>query len=355
MFTTRTLFIGLLMAGSASAQSNEVPAANVRVDVAIEQTLAPLKWSPASVLSRRDAQVAAEQGGRVTEMAELGTQLQAGGVLARLDDRQLRLALEEARAARARIVARLDYARAQERRLAVLMSQSTVSKAQAEEAAAERRMLEQDLASAKVSVQQAELRLAQSTVRAPFAGTVVERLVEVGEFLSVGSPLARLVDTVNLEAQVRAPVQLASLVKQGDSLQLRQGEWRGEQSVRVVVPVGDATSRQFELRVALPPGQLPIGAALEVGLPSAQPSRVVSVPRDAIVLRPGERYVVRVADGDIAERVAVRVGNTLDNRVAIEGAIQAGDRLVVRGAERVQPGQRLQIEGPVDQLAAGGL
>ena len=100
---------------------------------------------------------------------------------------------------------------------------------------------------------------------------------------------------------------------------------------------------------------MPIGAVLEVGLPSAQPSRVVSVPRDAIVLRPGERYVVRVADGDIAERVAVRVGNTLDNRVAIEGAIQAGDRLVVRGAERVQPGQRLQIEGPVDQLAAGGL
>ena len=355
MFRTRALFVGLLMAGLATAQTNEAPPANVQIDLAVEQMLAPLSWSPASVVSRRDAEVAAEQGGRITEMAELGAQVKAGGVLARLDDRQLRLALEEAKAARSRIVARLDYARAQEQRLALLMSQSTVSKAQAEEAAAERRMLEQDLASAKVAVQQAELRLAQSTVRAPFAGTVVERLVEVGEFLSVGSPVARLVDTLNLEAQVRAPVQLASLVKRGDSLQLRQGEWRGEQSVRVVVPVGDATSRQFELRVALPAGQLPIGAALEVGLPSAQPSRVVTVPRDAIVLRPGERYVVRVAEGDVAERVAVSVGNTLDNRVAIEGAIQAGDRLVVRGAERVQPGQPLQIDEARAQIAAGGL
>ncbi|MBD8526472.1 efflux RND transporter periplasmic adaptor subunit [Pseudomarimonas arenosa] len=344
-----------LPAGRLAAQNPGPPPANVAVGVALEQTLSPLQWSPASVVSRRDARVAAEQAGRVTEMAEIGQVIAAGAVLARLDDRQLRLAVQDAKAAEARIAARLDYARAQEKRMESLVGQSTVSRAQLDEVSAERRMQEQDLAAAKVAVKQAELRLTQSTVRAPFAGTVVERLVEVGEFLSAGSPVVRLVDTVNLEAQVRAPVQLAGFVKQGDALQLRQGDWRAEHPVRAVVPVGDATSRQFELRVALPPSALPIGAALDVGLPSAMPSRVVTVPRDAIVLRPGERYVVRVAEGNVAERVTVSVGTTMDDRVAVTGAVAAGDQLVIRGAERVQPGQALNLLGAGEELAAGGL
>lgn len=350
-----SLLLLALSTGPGLAQPQTPPPANVAVGMAVEQTLAPLQWSPASVVSRADARVAAEQAGRVTQMVEIGQQIEAGGVLARLDDRQLRLALQDARAAEARIAARLDYARAQEKRMESLVSQATVSRAQLEEVGAERRMQEQDLAAAKVAVKQAELRLTQSTVRAPFAGTVVERLVEVGEFLGAGSPVVRLVDTVNLEAQVRAPVQLAGFVRQGDALQLRQGEWRAEQAVRAVVPVGDATSRQFELRVALPDSALPIGAALEVGLPAAMPSRVVTVPRDAIVLRPGERYVVRVAEGNVAERVAVNVGTTLDDRVEVSGAVEPGDRLVVRGAERVQPGQALNLLGTAEEMVAGGL
>jgi RND family efflux transporter MFP subunit len=345
------LLLGLLLASPALwAQSGDQPPVPVSVATATSDQLAPLLWAPASVVSRSDARIAAEQEGRVVFLAEIGDRIKAGGVLARIDASALTLALEDARASRGRIAARLDYARAQEARMAQLALQATVSSAQAEEAAAERRMQEQELRSADVAIKQTELRLSHAVIRAPFDGTVAERLIAVGEYLVPGTAVLRLVDTDNLEVQARAPVSLAGFIQPGASVGVRHGEVEVTQRVRAVVPVGDAASRQFELRIALRDGDWPIGAALEVGLPSAAPRQVVTVPRDAVLLRPGERFVMRIIDGDIAERIAVITGGSMADRIEVTGAIAAGDRLVVRGAERLQPGQKVSIAGP----AVGG-
>ena len=88
----------------------------------------------------------------------------------------------------------------------------------------------------------------------------------------------------------------------------------------------------------------PIGSALQVGLPSAEPRDVVAVPRDALVLRASETFVVRVADDDTAQRVPVRTGTAQGQMVEVIGDVHAGDRLVVRGGERIAPGQKVKIE-----------
>lgn len=336
------MLCGWLLSAAALAQET-APPAPVSVASATREQLAPQLWTPASVVSRNDARIAAEQDGRVVFVAEIGDAVAAGGVLARIDDRLLRLAVDEAEAARDRIAARLDYARAQERRMAQLVQQATVSSAQGEEAAAERRMLEQELRGAEVSIKQARHRLDRATLRAPFAGTVAERLIAVGEYLAPGTPVLRLVDTQQLEVQARAPVNLARYVAVGSEVSLRVGEGEIRQRVRAVVPVGDASSRQFELRVELAGQAMPIGAALEVGLPSAAPRDVVTVPRDAVLLRPGERFVMRIGADQLAERVSVVTGDSVADRIEITGAIAPGDRLVVRGAERLQPGQKVSI------------
>lgn len=355
----RTVLMMTILGWSAAlcAQAPPPPPAAVEVAVASQEQVAPLLWSPAGVVSRGDARVAAEQSGRVVELAEIGEQIKAGGVLARIDDRLLRLAVDEARAALGRVAARLDYARAQEQRLAQLARQATVSTAQADEAAAERRMLEQDQLAAEVALRQAQQRLEHAVVRAPFAGTVVERLVAEGEFLAPGVAVLRLVDTERVEVQARAPVALAGLIDKGQSVALRMAGQDLQGAVRAVVPVGDGSSRQFEVRVELDGAALPIGSALEVGLPSEAPRQALTVPRDALVLRPGQRYVVRVGADDTAERVAVTTGGSVGDRIEVAGDLQPGDLLVVRGAERVQPGQKLTIGNRLedDPQVAGGL
>jgi RND family efflux transporter MFP subunit len=326
------------------AQAQQPPPAPVSIGPAIKERFAPILWSPASVVSRGDARVAAEQDGRVVFVAEVGDVIAKGGVLAKLDEQLLQLRERELRAELARIGAQLDYAVKQERRLAQLAEQSTISGAALDEARSQKAVLQQERKRAEIALQTARHRLANAVVRAPFAGTVAERFIEAGEYLGIGAPVLRLVDTGNVEVQARAPVALATHVQPGMQLTLRGdgAEQRGR--VRAVVPVGDASSRQFELRLALDASHWPIGSALEVGLPSAAPREVVAVPRDALLLRPGEAFVLRVADDDSAERVPVRTGSAQGEWIEVSGDVQAGDRLIVRGGERLQPGQKVRIE-----------
>jgi multidrug efflux pump subunit AcrA (membrane-fusion protein) len=78
----------------------------------------------------------------------------------------------------------------------------------------------------------------------------------------------------------------------------------------------------------------------------------VSVPRDAVILRQAASYVFRVADDGTAERVQVQVGSGQGAVVAVTGALQAGDRVVVRGGERLQPGQAVTVS--TEKLSLAG-
>jgi RND family efflux transporter MFP subunit len=321
------------------------PPAPVSVAEARSAEFAPLLWAPASVMSREDARVASEQDGRVTRVAEVGTMLRQGDVLAQLDDSLLRLQQRQNQSDIARIQAQLDYARSHEERLGALVQKASIAGSQLDEARSQRRVLEQDLQRARVTLDQTQHRLRNASVRAPFDGTVAERFVQSGEYLGTGMAVVRLVNTMALEVRAQAPVNLAARLKPGMEVALREGETEIQQIVRAVVPVGDESSRQFELRVALDSQQWPIGSALQVGLPSAEPREVIAVPRDALVLRAGETFVVRVADDQTTERVSVRTGGAQGELVEVVGEVHAGDRLVVRGGERLMPGQRVRIEG----------
>lgn len=360
----RPLFLALAslaFAAAAPAQSPSSPApppAAVDVAPAVRADFAPRYWAAASVASREDARVAAETAGRVVSVAEVGTVLRRGDVLARLDDASLALDERQAAAEMARLQAQVDYARRQEQRYTALVRDAGISGAQLDQAIAERRMREQDLAAARVALEQVQLRRRQARVLAPFDGVVVERSVERGEFLAAGAPVARLVNTGALEVRARAPVALVGHLGEGVEVTVRQPGLVGSHRLDTVVPVGDGASRQVELRFALDPAVaaaagLAVGSALEVGVPSDLPREVVAVPVDALVMRGDGSHVMRVGEGQQAERVPVEPGAVLGGLVEVAGAVRPGDPLVVRGAERLQPGQRVSITPrPEQPLAA---
>ncbi|MBB5208881.1 efflux RND transporter periplasmic adaptor subunit [Chiayiivirga flava] len=340
------------VAQAPAAAADATPPAPVGVALAERATFAPQLWVPASVVGHDDARVASEQDGRVISVAPIGDWVERGGALARLDDSLLRLQERRNAADIARIEAQLEYARSQETRLATLVQRASIAGAQLDEARAQRGVLEQQLASARVERDETRLRLRNSTVRAPFAGTVAERFVQPGEYLVPGAPVVRLVDTRTLEVRARAPVNLAGRLVPGQRVTLRHADGEAREAIVAVVPVGDESSRQFELRIALAEARWPVGSALQVGLPSADAREVVAVPRDALILRADETYVMRIAADDTAQRVVVESGDTLGDLVEVRGDIAPGDRLVVRGGERLQAGQRVRVDPPPAALAA---
>lgn len=352
----RSVRIALLVAAVAAATlvslgteaeaqapaTSDVRTVPVDLGVATQAQFAPLLWVPASVLGHDDARIASEQDGRVVRVAEIGDWVERGATLAQLDDSLLRLQERRDRSAIARIEAQLDYARSQETRLATLVQRASIAGAQLDEARSQRGVLEQELASARIALDETTHRLRNTAVRAPFAGTVAERFVQPGEYLTPGAAVVRLVDTQTLEVRARAPVHLAARLAAGMDVTLKHDGGDVRETIRAVVPVGDENSRQFELRIALADARWPIGTALQVGLPSAEARDVTAVPRDALILRANETFVMRVDADGVAERVAVVVGASEGELVEVSGDLVAGDRLVVRGGERLQPGQRVR-------------
>ena len=322
------------------------PAANVQVAVTENTKLAPARWVPGSVVSRDDARIASGAAGRIDSIAEVGTRVPAGGVLARLDDTALRLRLDEVKAEHARAQAQSELAQRQFTRLNQLAPNNAVAATQMDEVRAQRDSAGHELARTQARVREIEHELSQTQVRAPFAGIVTERFAQRGEWVQVGAAVAHLVDVEHLELRVQAPLALAAHVRSGSALAIRGHGSEVSSKVRAVVPVGDAQSRQFELRVALPAGYALVGTALEAALPESSSDAALTVPRDALVLREKRTYVMRVKADNTAEAVDVQPGIVEDTRVAVRGALEAGDRVVVRGAERLSPGQSVKVVGP---------
>ncbi|MDR0184664.1 efflux RND transporter periplasmic adaptor subunit [Lysobacter arvi] len=338
----------------------ETPPAVVGVAQAVTTELAPTHWAPGSVISRRDAKVASEQEGRVVRVAEVGQKVRAGEPLAVLDDSTLALQQQQGEADLARIQAQLDMAARQEQRYAQLAAQQNIARAQYEQTRADRDMLAQERARAQALLAQTRLRRTQMVVRAPFDGVVAERSVQLGEYVETGAPVARLVDTGAQEVRVRAPVDLARHLAVGVPVEVsvgKRGAEAGDRTIRshpvsALVPVGDEASRQFELRIAMDDGELPVGTAVDVGIPDARKRAVVAVPRDAVILRRDGDYVLRVAANDIAERLPVKTGAQVGGLVEVQGAVKPGDRLIVRGGERIEAGQAVTIQQDLSRATA---
>jgi RND family efflux transporter MFP subunit len=314
----------------------------VEVAEASVARVAPRRWVPGSVVSRNDARLATSAAGRLEYVAEVGTRIRAGERVAKLEDEAVSLQVEDAKAEIARIEAQRSMSARQLQRIEQLANNS-ISQTQLDEVRSQLAMLTAQLQQAEVRHRSAKHALEQTELRAPFSGVVTERLAQRGEYVATGAAIARLVDTVHVEARVQAPLALLSSVKPNMELPIKIANKQTPAVVRTVVPVGEERSRQFELRMILADSAFNVGSALEVGLPEREAADALVVPRDAIAVRQTGNFLMRIKRDNTAERVSITSLTTDGDMVTIDGPVVAGDLVVVRGVERLQDGQRVTI------------
>lgn len=343
---TLTLFAASVLAGVV-ARAADSPPVPVVVTTAREEKVGATLSATGTVVSRSDARIAGEVSGTLAWIAEPGAAVRRGEAIARIAPERLALTLRDSEATLRRLEAQLQLLATQRTRLETLGA--AVSRSQLDEAQSRERMAEQDVEQARVARDRARLDLNRATVRAPFDGIVAERVRQSGEFVAGGSPLLRLVNDRDLEVVARAPMTAADAVGAGAVAQLIEGDRRVSGKVRAVIPVGDERSRMVELRIVLErPAAAErtwrVGAPVRVEIAPRTLKAVVTVPRDAVILRQGVSYVMRVKSDNTAERVAVNLGPGFADNVQIDGLLRAGDRVVVRGAERLEPGQPVKVQ-----------
>lgn len=331
------------LAGTVGAQQGGMPPANVQVAPVTIQSVAPVTIVPGTVASRNDARLAAEVSGRLVQVAEVGQTVAAGDVLAEIEDTALILRRDELQAEIARAEARLKFLDSELARFTRLTESKLASAAQLEQTSADRDVAQGDLAVARSRQAQNQDKLAKTRIRAPFDGVVVERLMTPGERVGEGSDVIRLVDQSSLEVIARGPLEYFPYVREGLTLEIRSGTQVSEGKIRAVVAVGDERTHLFELRIDLEGSPFPVGKTLRVSIPISEVREIVAVPRDALVLRP-EGITVFVIDANgQAQQVKVTTGIGSGDSIEVAGALSAGDRVVIRGNERLRPGQTVNI------------
>jgi RND family efflux transporter MFP subunit len=329
------------------------------------------------VVARRMATVSSKITGKVRDIRiEEGQHVDAGQIMATLDpvdaDAQRDLAAAQLAAARSQaggVQAQLHEAEANAARLGSLVKQQLVSKAQYDQAIAQRDSLRAQVATAQHNAKVAgdQLRIAENgvdntVVRAPFAGIVIAKAAQPGEIvspLSAGGGFTRtgigtIVDMDSLEVEVDVGEAYIGRVKPKMPVVATLNaypDWKIPAEVIAIIPTADRGKATIKVRIALnvrDPRIVPdMGANvsfLEQAAPAAQqaPPRGVRVPAAAIVERDGKDVAFAVADdGKRAELREVETGRTLGDDRQVTSGLSAGDSVVLDPPAELQDGDRV--------------
>ena len=320
-----------------------MPPARVEVATAELLDMAPVVDVSGTVLSLNDSRIAAEVEGVLTWMADVGEAVDAGAVIARIDPRLMQLEVKRAQANVARLEADLRYRERQLERAEDLAASNNASANLLDESLANRDQALHLLNDAQAQLERAQGDLARTRIRAAFAGHVTERIASVGEYIGVGEDILRLVDTHRKEISLPAPIALTRYIQPGMDVVVGDGTVQRDHEVRAVVPVGDAVSRMAEIRLNAGDSDWLVGTPVQVSLPSDHPVRTVAVPRDALVERGGRAFIYKVNDDGVAEQIVANIRTTVGLWVGVADGVEPGDQVIVRGAERLAPGQPVEI------------
>lgn len=368
--------ISLLASPPAAAQSQG--AAGVHVDSVREVPLTQSAPVIGRLVATQSGVVAARVAAPIEAfLVEVGDRVERGETMAVLDDEvlsaqraQAAAALSEANAQLATREAQLALAQQELQRLERLRESAAFSQARYDDQRQQAAIAEAEIATARAAVQRArsdlemtDIALRQSEVRAPYDGVVIERMAEVGAYADTGEPLLRMLSDRTLEIEADVPSRRLAGLHPGTVVAFTlEDESRHEAAVRAVLPQESATTRTRTVRLVPEfserPQSLASGQSATVYVPVGEARDVLSVHKDAVLRQRGEANVYVYADGE-AEMRSVELGMEIGERFEVLAGLEAGDLAVVRGNERLAPGDLIRIDqrrGPAaeDAGAAGG-
>ncbi len=331
------------------------------------------------VTARRQATVSSKVTGKVVEvLVEEGTQVEEGQLLARIDAampgaarRLAEAQVSAASKAREETRVRIEQAKLDLRRQQDLAKEGFTAQAEVDRASHDLRALEARLATQQeeLAVTQRSLALrsqdlADTEIRAPFAGVVTTKNAQPGEMISpisAGGGFTRtgictLVDMSSLELEVDVNEAYINRVRAGQPVEAvldAYPDWRIPAHVITIVPTADRQKSTVMVRIGLDAKDPRILPDMGVKVSFVEPQRLdrtgsptaraVTVPRTAL-RRDGEEDVVLVVTGESrVERRAVQVAETAGEQVKVAAGLAPGERVVVEPAETLRDGDAVRV------------
>jgi RND family efflux transporter MFP subunit len=346
-FTPYLLLISVLF--SLAVRAQQPAASSVRVDEVRQTAFTPTVEIVGSIYSRNNVQLTAGANGRLDWVAEPGSFLLKGEEVAHIDPQPLKLQQAEQQVTIRRAKINQQYLKRELARLAELRQTNSASVFQFDQTKSQYELAGADLEIAQLKLKQIEDQLSRTIVKAPFEGVITERMREAGGEINRSDVLVQMLDTENLEGRIFVPVKYLPFIRHTKEVKVTSGDNSLVASIKSIIPAADMRSQSFELRVTLPKEANNIWAAgqhIKANLPVQNTQKMLTVHRDALILRQNGTYVVVIDNEQIAHRLKVEVGKGKDEWVSVKNdKLQAGDKVAIRGAERLTEGQLVTING----------
>ena len=347
---TPRLVLAVTLFLSAIAVAQGPPAAPVRYTEArlhdVRQTIA----LTGSVESGRESVVASEVEGLVQELiVKEGDRVEKGQALLRLRRQNLELRFQAVQGQVREARAREKLAMTSLERSRGLFEERIISQQQLDDASSEYEAWQGRVAQLEAERARLDDDLARTTVRAPYSGVVVRERVSEGEWIGEGGAVVEMIDYTDLEVTVDVPENSFDGLETGTSARVVVGSLAGlevDGIVRSVVPRADPRARTFPVKIAIenPDGRIAVGMLARVFLHVGGSSQAIIVPKDAIVEQGNQKFLYRIKEDQTTERINVVEGAPAGAWVSVGDVIEAGDRVITRGNERVFPGQPVAPE-----------
>ncbi|MTJ80025.1 MAG: efflux RND transporter periplasmic adaptor subunit [Telmatospirillum sp.] len=312
---------------------------------------------PGRVAAVRVAEIRPQVSGIVQQrLFEQGTEIRAGDPLFQINPAPFKADAEMAAAALQRAGAALARAQVQTRRLEPLMQAEAISRQTYDDAVTQRDQAAADVAQARATLARRQLDLKFATVDAPISGRIDQALVTEGALVSPtdAGPMARIQQVDQVYVDVRQPATSLEALRQ--ALALRQADRHSGLPVTVLRSDGtpydaegrilfsgitvDAGTGDVLLRVLVDNAQRALlpGMFVRARVHRASYAGSLMVPQQAVVRVGGKPLVWVVGDGDVVRAQPVDLGELIERRYRIRAGLEAGQRVVVGGAERLSEG-----------------
>ena len=385
------LLLAALTMSACGANANdakgaaEAAAVSVTAVTTAAQPMARFIRVSGTLTPQEDAEVAAEISGRVvTTPVERGSLVRAGDALIQIVATEVEAQAREAQANAAQIEARLgldggatfsvervpevanakaafelarnEFARAQRLYDSKLLSQSDFDQRSAQMVATERQydvakngaaQQYQALIGARARVTVAQKAVADTVVRAPFAGAVGERFVSVGDYVTRGTKVASVVRIDPLRVELTVPEQYVSAVAAGRAVTFEVDAYPNETftgQVRFVSPSVTASTRALTLEAIVPngSGRLKPGFFATARIEEAEKRPGILVPAAAVRTTAGSARVFVIAGDRVEERI-VMTGQAVGTQVELVSGVKPGERVASSAVDQLVDGVRVAV------------
>lgn len=312
----------------------------------------------ATVKTQQDIVLSARADGTVLRMAELGERVKDGQVVALLDPELAQAQLAQSQANLEATRAQAALAKETYERQKPLFEREVISALEFQNLTSQFQQTKAAVAQAEAQVRASEEQLARTRIRAPFGGTVEERYVQVGEQVSPGSQVLRIVNSDVVKVRGAVPERYAKDIQAGAEARVRFNAYGLEPRTGPVRFVGraiDPSTRTFAVEVELSneDGELKPEMVARIELTRATIEDALVVPQNAVLTDDrGESVFVVVREGEqiaSVERRRVQTGVRSQGRVVISKGLSEGDEVVVVGQANINTGDQVTV-APITDL-----